>query len=181
MEYAQVCTQSKARSLCSVRCACWQFLAPHRFATCVAGALKTIAQAVDAGAYLSDCEDLTRGLLGHAWECHTTSDTTGLDELRRAEAVMGHVEANVPQVWKLVESFVDDRITEAFNRDTEEECAVGAFPCGSPIGDVVQHWRLAEMTTTESWAQVLRDSAKHETPMCAHCERVAAQEIALTA
>ena len=181
--YIERCSHCDHVMTCSVRCPCWQFLASHKFSECLNEVLRLVDTVLHFGAYPSDVEDLTVGLLGHVWEDHTPTDSTSLDELRRCEATMFLAGQLLPPAGvELVEQFTDGQLARACEGDFAEERRVGRLPCGAPTGDdgTVQHWRLAEMTTRDQWERMLSEHPDSTVPMCDGCQSMAEKEMAFT-
>ena len=181
LRFEQRCAASTTNR-CSQSCPCWHFLAPHRFVACLNEAFELAAGLISLDAYPSDVEYTLVNTLGHTWDSHTPRDGTSLDELRRGEATVFLAARMLPEeTRRIVKRFTDERISEACDKDTEEENRVGILPCGVPPGDdSVQHWRLVEMTTRESWEQLFHHNTDAYTPVCAGCVLVAETEIAFS-
>ena len=87
-----------------------------------------------------------------------------------------------PSAMTTLKRFATHKMQRALRRDTAHSKKAGAFPCGAPldIGEDVEHWRLARMTTRKIWEEAKRRFAEGRITICQWCYQNAEAEASIT-
>ena len=178
-------SQSQSGASCKGRsCHCWRYLAPHRMAFCLDKALILITRLGYMGMAYSDLKRMANILLKHVWEDHVPPGGTSLDELRRVNAAINfYNELSIPPAaMAALKQFARHKMHEALQRDSKRSEQSGAFPCGAPldIGEDIEHWRLARMTTRKMWEEAKRRFKEGQIIICQWCYDNAEAEASMT-